>query len=114
MDNQNKELTEQLNNVNTNLDKLKKYVIRLDNLLNHLSSIDDSLKTLAWVQSATLSMNQENMKKLSDTTTKMISSFSALSQSDDNSSDDKNDDTNDVPNDVLVHDEDIKKEQDGE
>ena len=32
MDNQNKELTEQLNNVNTNLDKLKKYVIRLDNL----------------------------------------------------------------------------------
>lgn len=80
----------------------------------HLSSIDDSLKTLAWVQSATLSMNEENMKKLSDTTTKMISSFSALSQNDDNSEDDKNDDTNDVPNDVLVHDEDIKKEQDGE
>lgn len=59
----------------------------------HLESIDDSLKTLAWVQSATLSMNEENMKKLNDTTTKMISSFSALSQSDDNSSDD----TNDVP-----------------
>lgn len=114
MDNQNKELTEQLNNVNTNLDKLKKYVIRLDNLLNHLSSIDDSLKTMAWVQSATLSMNQENMKKLNDTTNKMISSFGALSRSDDNSDDDKNDDTNDVPNDVLVHDEDIKKKQDGE
>ena len=64
---------------------------------NHLASIDDSLKTLAWVQSATLSMNQENMKKLSDTTTKMISSFGALSQSDDNSDDDKND----VPSDAL-------------
>lgn len=89
MDNQNKELTEQLNNVNTNLDKLKKYVIRLDNLLNHLSSIDDSLKTLAWVQSATLSMNKENMKKLSDTTNKMMSSFSALSRSDDNSENDE-------------------------
>lgn len=80
----------------------------------HLASIDDSLKTLAWVQSATLSMNRENMKKLSDTTDKMMSSFSALSQSNDNSEDDKNYDTNDVPNDVLVHDEDIKKEQDGE
>ena len=110
MDNQNKELTEQLNNVNTNLDKLKKYVIRLDNLLNHLSSIDDSLKTMAWVQSATLSMNRENMKKLNDTTNKMMSSFGALSRSDDNSEYD----TNDVPSDVLVHDEDIKKEQDGE
>lgn len=55
----------------------------------HLESIDDSLKTLALVQSATLSMNKENMKKLSDTTTKMMSSFSALSQSNDNSSDDK-------------------------
>ena len=76
-----------------------------------MESIDDSLKTLAWVQSATLSMNRENMKKLSDTTTKMISSFSALSQSDDNSSNDKNDVPSDVPNDVLVHDEDIKKEQ---
>ena len=80
----------------------------------HLSSIDVSLKTLAWVQSAALSMSKENMKKLNDTTTKMISSFGALSQSDDNSDDDTNDDTNDVPNDVLVHDEDIKKEQDGE
>ena len=59
-------------------------------------------------------MNEENMKKLSDTTNKMISSFGALSRSDDNSDDDKNNDTNDVPNDVLVHDEDIKKEQDGE
>lgn len=112
MDNQNKELTEQLNNVNDNLDKLKKYVIRLDNLLNHLSSIDDSLKTLAWVQSATLSMNKENMKKLNDTTNKMMSSFGALSQNDDNSENDKND----VPNDVLVYSNDIKraKEQDGE
>lgn len=110
MDNQNKELTEQLNNVNDNLDKLKKYVVRLDNLLNHLASIDDSLKTLAWVQSATLSMNEENMKKLSDTTTKMISSFSALSQSDDNSENDKNN----VPEDALVYSNDIKRKQDGE
>lgn len=54
----------------------------------HLANIDDSLRTLAWVQSATLSMNKENLKKLSDTTTKMISSFSALSRSDDNSEDD--------------------------
>lgn len=77
---------------------------------NHLASIDDSLKTLAWVQSATLSMNRENMKKLSDTTTKMISSFSALSQSDDNSSDD----TNEVPKNALVYSNDIKREQDGE
>ena len=68
----------------------------------HLSSIDDSLKTLAWVQSATLSMNRENMKKLSDTTNKMISSFSALSQSDDNSEDDKNN----VPSDVLWNGDD--------
>lgn len=64
---------------------------------NHLSSIDDSLKTLAWVQSATLSMNRENMKKLNDTTSKMISSFSSLSQNDDNSEDDKND----VPKNAL-------------
>ena len=76
----------------------------------HLESIDDSLKTLAWVQSATLSMNKENLKKLSDTTNKMISSFSAFSQSDDNSEDD----TNDVPEDVLVYNNDIKREQDGE
>ena len=76
----------------------------------HLESIDDSLKTLAWVQSSTLSMNRENMKKLSDTTTKMISSFSTLSQSDDNSEDDKNN----VPEDVLVYNNDIKREQDGE
>lgn len=74
---------------------------------NHLSSIDDSLKTLAWVQSANLSMNRENMKKLNDTTTKMISSFGALSQNDDNSSDD----TNDVPSDVLVYSNDIKRER---
>ena len=76
----------------------------------HLESIDDSLKTLAWVQSATLSMNKENMKKLNDTTTKMISSFSTLSQSDDNSEYDKNN----VPEDVLVYNNDIKREQDGE
>lgn len=57
---------------------------------NHLESIDDSLKTLAWVQSATLSMNEENLKKLNDTTTKMISSFNDLSQNDDNSEDDTN------------------------
>lgn len=99
MDNQNKELTEQLNNVNDNLDKLKKYVIRLDNLLNHLSSIDDSLKTLVWVQSATLSMNKENIKDLKDTTSKMMLNFGSLLQSDDNS------ETNDVPSDVLVHDD---------
>ena len=68
----------------------------------HLESIDDSLKTLAWVQSATLSMNKENMKKLNDTTTKMISSFSTLSQSDDNSEDD----TNDVPKNALWNGDD--------
>ena len=55
-------------------------------------------------------MNKENMKKLNDTTTKMISSFSAFSQSDDNSEDDKNN----VPEDVLVYNNDIKREQDGE
>lgn len=71
----------------------------------HLESIDDSLKTLAWIQSATLSMNRENMKKLSDTTSKMISSFGTLSQNDDNSSDDKND----VPKDALVYSNDIKR-----
>ena len=76
----------------------------------HLESIDDSLKTLAWVQSATLSMNKESMKKLSDTTNKMISSFSALSRSDDNSEND----TNEVPKDALVYSNDIKREQDGE
>ena len=77
---------------------------------NHLESIDDSLKTLAWVQSATLSMNKENMKKLSDTTNKMISSFGSLSQSDDNSEDDENE----VPEDVLVYNNDIKREHGGE
>ena len=76
----------------------------------HLESIDDSLKTLAWVQSATLSMNKENMKKLSDTTNKMMSSFSALSRSDDNSEDD----TNDVPSDVLVYNNDIKRARNGD
>ena len=39
----------------------------------HLASIDDSLKTLAWVQSATLSRNEENMKKLSDKTSNIFS-----------------------------------------
>lgn len=76
----------------------------------HLESIDDSLKTLAWVQSATLSMNEENMKKLNDTTNKMMSSFSALSQNDDNSEDDKNN----VPEDALVYNNDIKREHGGE
>ena len=76
----------------------------------HLESIDDSLKTLAWVQSATLSMNRENMKKLSDTTNKMMSSFNALSRSDDNSEND----TNDVPESVLVYNNDIKREHGGE
>lgn len=76
----------------------------------HLESIDNSLKTLVLVQSATFSMNKKNMKKLSDTTNKMMSSFSALSRSDDNS----DDDTNDVPEDVLVYSNDIKREQDGE
>lgn len=85
----------------------------------HLASIDDSLKTMAWVQSATLSMNEENMKKLNDTTTKMISSFGALSRSDYNSEDD----TNDVPSDALVYsnaedalpyNNDIKRERKGE
>ena len=66
----------------------KKYLYKEIN--QHLESIDDSLKTLAWVQSATLSMNRENMKKLNDTTNKMISSFGALSRSDDNSENDKN------------------------
>lgn len=77
---------------------------------NHLASIDDSLKTLAWVQSATLSMNRENMKKLNDTTNKMISSFGSLSQSDDNSEDDENE----VPSDALVYNNDIKREHGGE
>lgn len=85
----------------------------------HLASIDDSLKTMAWVQSATLSMNEENMKKLNDTTNEMISMFGALSQNDDNS----DDDTNDVPEDALVYSNaedalpysnDIKRERDGE
>ena len=30
----------------------------------HLNSIDDSLKTLLWVQSAQLLINRKNMKKL--------------------------------------------------
>lgn len=68
----------------------------------HLESIDDSLKTMAWVQSAALSMSKENMKKLSDTTSKMISSFSDLSQNDDNSDDDKNN----VPSDALWNGDD--------
>lgn len=68
----------------------------------HLASIDDSLKTLAWVQSATLSMNKQNIKKLNDTTNKMMSSFSALSRSDDNSENDKND----VPEDALWNGDD--------
>ncbi|MBB1122775.1 hypothetical protein [Limosilactobacillus albertensis] len=77
---------------------------------NHLESIDDSLKTMAWVESANLSMNRENMKKLNDTTLKMMSSFSTLSRSDDNSDDDKND----VPKDALVYSNDIKREGNGD
>ncbi|WP_302499945.1 hypothetical protein [Limosilactobacillus reuteri] len=76
----------------------------------HLESIDNSLKTLVLVQSATFSMNKKNMKKLNDTTNKMISSFSALSRSDDNS----DDDTNNVPSDALVFSNDIKREHGGE
>lgn len=69
---------------------------------NHLASIDDSLKTMASVQSATLSMNKENMKKLNDTTLKMMSSFSTLSQNDDNSEYD----TNNVPKNALWNGDD--------
>ena len=59
---------------------------------NHLASIDDSLKTLAWVQSATLSMNKE---------------------------DDTNDVPEDAllysnAEDALPYNNDIKREQDGE
>ena len=51
----------------------------------HLNSIDDSLKTLLWVQSAQLLINRKNMKKLSDTTSRMMSQLGSLSLNDDNS-----------------------------
>ena len=56
----------------------------------HLNSIDDSLKTLLWVQSAQLLINRKNMKKLSDTTSRMMSQLGSLSLNDDNSINDKN------------------------
>ncbi|MQB84158.1 hypothetical protein DN448_03195 [Lactobacillus reuteri] len=58
----------------------------------HLSSIDDSLKTLAWVQSATLSMNKE------DDTNDVPEDALVYSNAED----------------ALPYSNDIKKEQDGE
>ena len=63
----------------------------------HLNSIDDSLKTLLWVQSAQLLINRKNMKKLSDTTSRMMSQLGSLSLNDDNSIND----TNEVPDNAL-------------
>ena len=63
----------------------------------HLNSIDDSLKTLLWVQSAQLLINRKNMKKLSDTTSRMMSQLGSLSLNDDNSINDKNE----VPDNAL-------------
>ena len=63
----------------------------------HLNSIDDSLKTLLWVQSAQLLINRKNMKKLSDTTSRMMSKLGSLSLNDDNSINDKNE----VPDNAL-------------
>ena len=63
----------------------------------HLKSIDDSLKTLLWVQSAQLLINRKNMKKLSDTTSRMMSQLGSLSLNDDNSINDKNE----VPDNAL-------------
>ena len=63
----------------------------------HLNSIDDSLKTLLWVQSAQLLINRKNMKKLSDTTSRMMSQLGSLSLNDDNSINDKNE----VPENAL-------------
>lgn len=63
----------------------------------HLNSIDDSLKTLLWVQSAQLLINRKNMKKLSDTTSRMMSQLGSLLLNDDNSINDKNE----VPDNAL-------------
>lgn len=67
----------------------------------HLESIDDSLKTLAWVQSATLSMNKE------DDTNDVPEDALVYSNAEDA-----------LPHsnaeDVLGYSNDIKREQDGE
>ena len=63
----------------------------------HLNSIDNSLKTLLWVQSSQLLINRKNMKKLSDTTSRMMSQLGSLSLNDDNSINDKNE----VPDNAL-------------
>lgn len=58
----------------------------------HLASIDDSLKTLAWVQSATLSMNKE------DDTNDVPEDALVYSNAED----------------ALPYNNDIKREQDGD
>ena len=72
-----------------------------EEIAKYLRSIDDSLKTITYIQSAQLSLNQQSMKKMTNTTKNLLSSFnSALSHFDDNL-----DDQNEVPSDALVSDD---------
>lgn len=66
-----------------------------EEIAKYLRSIDDSLKTITYIQSAQLSLNQQSMKKMTNTTKNLLSSFnSTLSHFDDNL-----DDQNEVPSD---------------
>ena len=74
-----------------------------EEIAKYLRSIDDSLKTITYIQSAQLSLNQQSMKKMTNTTKNLLSSFnSALSHCDDNL-----DDQNEVPSDALVSDDEL-------
>lgn len=67
----------------------------------HLASIDDSLKTLAWVQSATLSMNKEDdTNDVPEDALLYSNAEDALPYSN--------------AEDALPYSNDIKREQDGE
>ena len=79
------------------IEKFKENIDLYKEINRHLNSIDDSLKTLLWVQSAQLLINRKNMKKLSDTTSRMMSQLGSLSLNDDNSINDKNE----VPDNAL-------------
>lgn len=73
-----------------------------EEIAKYLRSIDDSLKTITYIQSAQLSLNQQSMKKMTNTTKNLLSSFNSASHFDDNL-----DDQNEVPSDALVSDDEL-------
>ena len=74
-----------------------------EEIAKYLRSIDDSLKTITYIQSAQLSLNQQSMKKMTNTTKNLLSSFnSALSHFDGGGGGES-----EGPSDALVSDDEL-------